>query len=123
MSGKIGRWREIEIYEKYVGGGASCFWGRFWGGLAPTGGDSGEEGGWALVDPGVLQFFGLNMLTFTGCTPDLKACDVYVCSNPVLQCDFLHALTLGRASMASCYSFHSGCSCLQSRSPRPAYSA
>jgi len=28
------------------------------------------------MDPGVLQFSGLNMLTFTGCTPDLKAYDV-----------------------------------------------
>lgn len=39
--------------------------------MAPTGGDGGEEVGWALADPGVRQFFGLNMLTFTGCTPDL----------------------------------------------------
>lgn len=37
----------------------------------PTGGDGGEEVGWALADPGVRQFFGLSMLTFTGCTPDL----------------------------------------------------
>ena len=43
--------------------------GGCWEGLAPTGG--GEEGGWALTDLGELQFFSLNKLTLTGCTPDI----------------------------------------------------
>lgn len=86
--------------------------GRCWEGLAPTGGDGDEEDGWALADPGVLRFFGLSMLTFTGCTPEL----LMFIFPPVLQHGVLHPAALGHAPMASCCSFPSGCSWLQSSS-------
>lgn len=82
--------------------------------MSPTGVDGGEKGGWALVDPGLLKFFGLNMLTYTGCAPDLRDCDISVFSSLVLQPDVLHPLALGCASMASSHSFPTSCGWLQS---------
>lgn len=65
-----------------------------------------------VYDPGVLQFFSVNIPTFTGCTPDLKACDA--CVSSVFEHDALHALYLACVFMASCHGFHFGCSWLQS---------